>query len=198
MAMKDSLMMKLGERIPKWKDMKQKMEEVVDKTTSHIGWVSLGLSFFFIALGYPILDVSIGGFLLYGGSLLSKYMVHRKEKEKMDSIDIEKIGLSTKKEGPHTVTDLIGEYVEDCFNRDVLFFHPIKDSDFVDAKTEKEMLEELLDSAASNMSPLLVKKLELYVGEGNVMKIVGRKCLTTITIFVASHNHRLYDGHSSR
>lgn len=198
MAMKDSLMTKIEVSMSEWKDINQKMEEVVNKIISNRGCVILGLSFFFIFLEYPLLDVSIGGFLLYGGSLLSRYMTHRVEKEKMDSIDIEKIGLSTKKEGPHTVTDLIGEYVEDCFNRDVLFFHPIKDSDFVDAKTEREMLEELLDSAASNMSPLLIKKLELYVGEGNVMRIVGRKCLTTITIFVASHNHRLYDGHSSR
>lgn len=198
MAMKDSLTTMSGELVEKWGGTIQKMEKAVNSVTSNKGWGTIGLCSVFVLLGYPILDISIGGFLLYGGSLLSQYMTHRVEKEKMDSIDIEKIGLSTKKEGPNTVTDLIGEYVEDCFNRDVLFFHPIKDTDFVDAKTENEMLEELLDSAASNMSKLLVKKLELYVGEGNVMKIVGRKCLTTITIFVASHNHRLYDGHSSR
>lgn len=196
--MKDSLTTMSGELVEKWGGTIQKMEKAVNSVTSNKGWGTIGLCSVFVLLGYPILDISIGGFLLYGGSLLSQYMTHRVEKEKMDSIDIEKIGLSTKKEGPNTVTDLIGEYVEDCFNRDVLFFHPIKDTDFVDAKTENEMLEELLDSAASNMSKLLVKKLELYVGEGNVMKIVGRKCLTTITIFVASHNHRLYDGHSSR
>lgn len=193
-AMKNSLTMKINSLIP-WKTI-TKMEEIINKAILHKGWLTIGLGFFLIILGYPIIDVSIGGFLLYGGSLLSKYITHRIESEKMNLIDIEKIGLSMEKERPSTVTDLIGEYVEDCFNRDVLFFYPIKDDDFVDAKTENEMLEELLDSAASNMSPLLIKKLELYVGEDNVMKIVGRKCLTTITIFVASHNHKLYDGNN--
>lgn len=115
--------------------------------------------------------------------------------EKMNGIDVEKIGLTTDQPSKkRSITDLIGEYVEDCFNRDVLFFHPLKDEDFVDSTTERQMLEELLDSAASNMSTLMVKKLGLYVGEDNVMKIVGRKCLTTITLFVASHNHRIYDA----
>lgn len=197
-AMKDSLMMKIGERIPKWRDITQKMEKVVGMINSNRGWGTLGLCSVFILLGYPVLDISIGGFLLYGGTVMNKYLSHRMKKDQLDSIDINKIGLGTEKKTERSVTDLIGEYVEDCFNRDVLFFRPIKDVDFVDAKTEKEMLEELLDSAASNMSPMMVKKLELYVGEGNVMKIVGRKCLTTITIFVASHNHKIYDGHSSR
>ena len=191
-------MMKIGYRIPKWKNLTQKMEQAVDRIRSNRGWCTLGLCSIFILLGYPILDVSVGGFLLYGGTSISKYLSHRIEKDQLDSIDIDKIGFGMEKKTERSITDLIGEYVEDCFNRDVIFFRPINDGDFVDAKTEREMLEELLDSAASNMSPLMVKKLELYVGEGNVMKIVGRKCLTTVTIFVASHNHKLYDGHSSR
>ena len=149
-----------------------------------------------VLMGKPIVDVAIAASLLYGMVLLNRYTAHRMEQDKLGLVDVERIGMTLDHNQAlkkRSATDLIGEYVEDCFNRDVLFFHPLKETDFVDSNTERQMLEELLDSAASNMSPTMVKRLSLYVGEDNVMKIVGRKCLTTITMFVASHNHHLYD-----
>lgn len=164
--------------------------------SSYPGWCIVDLAFILVLLGLPIVDVSIATALLYGMVLLNRYTNHRMEKDTMGLVDVDRIGMSLDHNQAlkkRSATDLIGEYVEDCFNRDVLFFHPLKEADFVDSTTERQMLEELLDSAASNMSPIMVKRLGLYVGEDNVMKIVGRKCLTTITMFVASHNHRIYD-----
>lgn len=164
--------------------------------SSYPGWCIVDVAFLMLLAGCPIVDVSIAASLLYGMVLINRYATHRMEQDKMGLVDVERIGMTLDHNQAlkkRSATDLIGEYVEDCFNRDVLFFHPFKEADFVDSVTERQMLEELLDSAASNMSPTMVKRLGLYVGEDNVMKIVGRKCLTTITMFVASHNHHLYD-----
>lgn len=162
------------------------------------GWIILILAILLLLLELPIVGVSIGSAMLYLSIQVSKYVEHKKEMDIIDKIDIDRIGLSimdpNKPLTKQSITNLLGEYVEDCFNRDVLFFNPIDDRDFVDSATEKRMLNELLDSATSNISPMMIKKLGFYVGEENVMKIIGRKCLASITIFVAQHNHHLYDG----
>ena len=196
-----------------WMDYMNQMKPKVSKTINNVmdaiedllfildsspGWIILIFAILFLLLGLPIIGVSIGSALLYASIQLSKYVKHKKEMDLLDRIDIDRIGLSimdpNKPLTKQSITNLLGEYVEDCFNRDVLFFNPIENKDFVDSATEKRLLNELLDSATSNISPLVIKKLGLYIGEENVMKIIGRKCLAHITIFVAQHNHILYDG----
>jgi hypothetical protein len=141
------------------------------------------------------LEFSMCGGMLYSLILLKKYLDFRIHKEEMDSIDLDRLLLSNddplKKEG---VSELIGNYVEDCFNRDVLFFNVFKDDDYIDESTEKRLLSELCDSAAANMSRTMRDKLALYYGRDNLDIIIGRKCFATITMFVAKHNHKIYDG----
>jgi hypothetical protein len=43
------------------------------------------------------------------------------------------------------------------------------------------------------MSQELRDKLSLYYGS-SLDKVIGRKCLATVSLYVAKHNHRLYDG----
>ena len=111
----------------------------------------------------------------------------------MESIDLDYIGLSVdnimkKRSG----TDLIGEYVEDCFNRDVVFFKPMSANDYISESEQEEMRTMLLDSAAANLSPEVRAKLSTYVGEDNLTKIIGRKALSTVTAFAATRNNKIY------
>ena len=115
------------------------------------------------------------------------------DKEILKMIDIERIGFTQEKnnEKKKSITDIIGEYVEDCFNRDVLFFRPYEKTQYISQDEEKLLLQELLDSAASNISPHVKEILGWYVNEDSVDKIIGRKCLQTITLFVADHNKHI-------
>ena len=147
-----------------------------------------------IALKIPM-ETAVAGGILYSMVLAKKYIDHRIVKERLDTIEIDRLmlpddnPLRTQK----SVSDIIGNYVEDCFDRDVLFFNVLKDDDYVDSPTEKRLLNELIESVSSNMSRELRDKLSLYYGN-SLDKVIGRKCLATVSLYVAKHNHRLYDG----
>ena len=147
-----------------------------------------------IALKIPM-ETAVAGGILYSMVLAKKYIDHRIAKERLDTIEIDRLmlpddnPLRTQK----SVSDIIGNYVEDCFDRDVLFFNVLKDDDYVDSPTEKRLLNELIESVSSNMSKELRDKLSLYYGS-SLDKVIGRKCLATVSLYVAKHNHRLYDG----
>ena len=104
----------------------------------------------------------------------------------MNSLDVKL--LSDKETG---IDKILSDYVEECFARDVLFFRGDTDS-YINNKSENEMLNQLLDVCAANISPLMREKLEQYYGEGNVDKIIGRKCFSTVTVFVANKNKNIY------
>ena len=112
----------------------------------------------------------------------------------LSELDIERLGNSKSASdlSKLSINEIIGEYVEDCFNRDVLFLNPPKPDDYITEAQEKEYLNTLIDSATKNMSEMMYEKLSMYVGEEGLSVLIGRKCLATITIFVASHNHKMY------
>ena len=126
------------------------------------------------------------GTVLYLLVELHRYLNYKMKRNDMNSIDVKL--LSDKDTG---IDKILSDYVEECFARDVLFFRGDTEN-YINNKSENEMLNQLLDVCAANISPLMREKLEQYYGEGNVDKIIGRKCFSTVTVFVANKNKNIY------
>lgn len=137
-----------------------------------------------------LLTISISGFLIYMAILTKQYIKSRIEKETLDSIDLDRFGNSS--DNKKSIMDIINDYVENCFDRDVLFFNIINKDDYIDQETERRLLNELLDSTLINMSSKMRLKLSRYIPEEELTKIIGRRCMMVITIFVATHNQNIY------
>ena len=126
------------------------------------------------------------GTVLYLLVELHRYLNYKMKRNDMNSLDVKL--LSDKDTG---IDKILSDYVEECFARDVLFFRG-ETENYINNKSENEMLNQLLDVCAANISPLMREKLEQYYGEGNVDKIIGRKCFSTVTVFVANKNKNIY------
>ena len=126
------------------------------------------------------------GTVLYLLVELHRYLNYKMKRNDMNSLDVKL--LSDKDTG---IDKILSDYVEECFARDVLFFRGDTEN-YINNKSENEMLNQLLDVCAANISPLMREKLEQYYGEGNVDKIIGRKCFSTVTVFVANKNKNIY------
>lgn len=137
-----------------------------------------------------LLTIFISGFLIYIAVLAKQYIKNKIEKETLESLDLDRFGNST--ENKKSVTDIINEYIENCFDRDVLFFNIIDRDDYIDTETERRLLNELLDSALLNMSEEMRIKLSRYISEEGLTRIIGRRCMMVVTIFVANHNKNIY------
>lgn len=137
-----------------------------------------------------LLTISISGFLIYMAVLAKQYIKNKIEKETLENLDIDRFGNSM--ENKKSVIDIINEYIENCFDRDVLFFNIIDRDDYIDTETERRLLNELLDSALLNMSEEMRINLSRYVSEEGLTRIIGRRCMMVVTIFVANHNKNIY------
>lgn len=126
------------------------------------------------------------GTVLYLLVELHRYLNYKMKRNDMNSLDVKL--LSDKDTG---IDKILSDYVEECFARDILFFRGDTEN-YINNKSENEMLNQLLDVCATNISPLMREKLEQYYGEGNVDKIIGRKCFSTVTVFVANKNKNIY------
>lgn len=126
------------------------------------------------------------GTVLYLLVELHRYLNYKMKRNDMNNLDVKL--LSDKDTG---IDKILSDYVEECFARDVLFFRGDTEN-YINNKSENEMLNQLLDVCAANISPLMREKLEQYYGEGNVDKIIGRKCFSTVTVFVANKNKNIY------
>lgn len=126
------------------------------------------------------------GTVLYLLVELHRYLNYKMKRNDMNSLDVKL--LSDKDTG---IDKILSDYVEECFARDVLFFRGDTEN-YINNKSENEMLNQLLDVCAANISPLMREKLEQYYGEGNVDRIIGRKCFSTVTVFVANKNKNIY------
>lgn len=126
------------------------------------------------------------GTVLYLLVELHRYLNYKMKRNDMNSLNVKL--LSDKDTG---IDKILSDYVEECFARDVLFFRGDTEN-YINNKSENEMLNQLLDVCAANISPLMREKLEQYYGEGNVDKIIGRKCFSTVTVFVANKNKNIY------
>lgn len=146
----------------------------------------------FLFLKYDLLTVSISGCIIYLTIIIRQYVRNKIEQNILDNIDLDRWGDHIEGSEKKTIMEIIGEYVESCFDRDVLFFNVIDHEDYIDNETERQLLNELLDSALVNMSDQIRAKLAQYVGEENLTKIIARRCMMTITIYTANHNKNIY------
>lgn len=110
-----------------------------------------------------------------------------KKSDKLKDIDFKLLGA-----GEESLSAILDQFIADCFNRDVIFFRGIKDKEYINDKDEKEMLNSLLNSVASGLSPILRDKLELYYGD-QLDRILARKCFITVSLFVANNNKNIYN-----
>ena len=164
-----------------------------------INYPSVYIILFTIIINLYFLDYlvlffsSISGSLFYGCIELHNWLKFKKEKEYFDSLDLSLIKLYNPQEpNKYTITNLLGEFVEDCFNRDILFYQAFNKDEYINSAREEELLGELIDRCTITMSPLLRKKLGLYFGEENIDILIGRQCFAIITMFVATHNKNIY------
>ena len=124
--------------------------------------------------------------VLYAFVLSNRKIEYKREKDRIDAIDLNKLI------GEDSIHVLLNEYVAQCFERDVLFFRGLQPKEYINTKSEKEMLDALLDSVSSNMSISLKNKLDMYYGVGRTDIILGRMCLEYVSLFVANNNKSIY------
>lgn len=129
------------------------------------------------------------GSILYIFILINRKMEYQREKDKLAIIDIDKLN-----DGEESLKVILTSYVSDCFDRDVLFFRGLQDKEYINTKDEQEMLNALLESVASNMSPSLRTKLDMYYGQGRTDIILGRMCYQFVSLFVANNNKQIYSA----
>lgn len=129
------------------------------------------------------------GSILYTFILINRKMEYQREKDKLAIIDIDKLN-----NGEESLKAILTSYVSECFDRDVLFFRGLQDKEYINTKDEQEMLNALLESVASNMSPSLRTKLDMYYGQGRTDIILGRMCYQFVSLFVANNNKQIYSA----
>ena len=131
------------------------------------------------------------GSILYIFVLINRRMNYQREKDKIDMIDLDVLS------GETNLNTILVDFVSQCFDRDVIFFRGLKEKEYINTKDEKEMLDTLLESVASNISPSLRSKLDMYYGPGRTDIILGRICYQVVTIFVANNNKAIYPSKSN-
>ena len=135
------------------------------------------------------LAVILGSTLIYVLPKLNSYLEYKKEKETIDSIDLSLIGNSLEREdvmNKRSVYDILSEYVTNTFENSVLVYHNIKPGDIINTQLEDLLLKELLENMVSNISPIVRRKFELYVGDDQVDIIMGRLAFLTVSIYAAN------------
>ena len=129
------------------------------------------------------------GSILYIFILINRKMEYQREKDKLAIIDLDKLT-----DNEDSLKAILTNFVSDCFDRDVLFFRGLQDKEYINTKDEQEMLNALLESVASNMSPSLRTKLDMYYGQGRTDIILGRMCYQFVSLFVANNNKPIYNS----
>ena len=145
-----------------------------------------GLSIFFPSLILIIFDDWVkwlsAGVGLYIMILLRELLNHKIEKDNLDSLDIHFF------EGP------LDSYIDMCINEYMLLNRGYKNQQtYINSKEESLMHKEVLDLLASNMSPLMKKKFEMYYGRGRVEPLIARKSFIKVSLYVANNNKILYE-----
>ena len=150
--------------------------------------ISLIIAFLLIILLTKEYGIALFGIIIYLLILKKEKNDHEKEMDYLKLIDFKLLDDSE-----DSLSSILDKYINDCFNRDVIFFRGIKDKEYINTKDEKEMLDTLMNSAVANISPLLRKKIDLYYGEGQSDIIIGRKCFIAVSLFVANNNKAIYN-----
>ena len=130
----------------------------LDWISDHKG-ISLIIAFILIILLTKEYGIALFGIIIYLLILKKEKNDHEKEMDYLKLIDFKLLDDSE-----DSLSSILDKYINDCFNRDVIFFRGIKDKEYINTKDEKEMLDTLMNSAVTNISPLLRKKIDLYYG----------------------------------
>lgn len=150
-----------------------------------ISLIALFILMIFLTKEYGI---ALFGIIIYLLILKKEKNDHEKEMDYLKLIDFKLLD-----DTENGLSSILDKHISECFNRDVVFFRGIKDKEYINTKDEKEMLDTLMNSAVSNISPLLRKKIDLYYGEGQSDIIIGRKCFIVVSLFVANNNKAIYN-----
>ena len=150
-----------------------------------------GITIFLIAFALSVaLDDKVfpllWGTIIYLLTLCREILDTKKENKKIDLVSFDEY---TK------LDEILDQYVQECFLRDVAPFNleAIQNEKITNSKAENKLINELKDSLASNMSPSLRRKIELYYGEGRVEYILSIKCLTYVTSIAANSKRAIYN-----
>ena len=159
----------------------------LDWISDHKG-ISLIAAFVLMIFLTKEYGIALFGIIIYLLILKKEKNDHEREMDYLKIIDFKLLD-----DTENGLSSILDKYINDCFNRDVVFFRGIKDKEYINTKDEKDMLDTLMNSAISNISPLLRKKIDLYYGEGQSDIIIGRKCFIVVSLFVANNNKAIYN-----
>lgn len=163
------------------------LKYIVDKVLDNKGISILIMTIIFLIFGIDWLHSVLSGTILYVLTLMKSLVDHKIEKDRLDTIDIEYFEKANK-----DLEDPLDGYVDLCINEYMILFRGYKEAAYITDKEEALIRKEVLDLIASNMSPLMKRKFELYYGEGRLLEILARKCFIRISLFVADNNKKLY------
>ena len=135
----------------------------------------------------------LSGAILYLMILLRELLTHKIENDKLKSIDLHYF-----EHAKNNLEDPLDGYVDMCINEYMILYRGYKDHTFIKKDEEALMRKEILDIMASNMSPLMKAKFELYYGKGRVENLLARKCFIRVSLYVAENNKVLYEESEPR
>ena len=135
-----------------------------------------------------MISVACSGFLLYLCLLGRELLDHKKEKDRLDSIDLTYFQTADK-----NLEDPLDGYVDMCINEYMLLNRGFQNESYIKEKEEAEIRKGVIELLATNMGPDIKKKFELYYGAGGqVEAILARKCFIRIALYVANVNKNTY------
>ena len=127
----------------------------LDWISDHKG-ISLIAAFVLMIFLTKEYGIALFGIIIYLLILKKEKNDHEREMDYLKLIDFKLLD-----DTENGLSSILDKYISDCFNRDVVFFRGIKDKEYINTKDEKDMLDTLMNSAISNISPLLRKKIDL-------------------------------------
>ena len=162
---------------------------LIDNMKNNVAYSLIVISIILSILFCDKFTFFILGIIVYILYLKKEKFEFEKRKFEIDSIDLRFMNV----DNPESISKILDNYIEDCFNRDVLFPRGLKKDEYINATTEREMLDALLDSVTNNISVQLRNKLDLYYGKDRTDIIIGRKCFVYVSLFAANSNKSTYN-----
>ena len=169
--------------------LKNYLSVLLDNMQNNVAYSLIVISTILSILFCDKFTFFIFGIIVYILYLKKEKFEFEKRKFEIDSIDLRYMNV----DNPESISKILDNYIEECFNRDVLFTRGLKKDEYINATTEQEMLNALLDSVTNNISFQLRNKLDLYYGKDRTDIVIGRKCFVYISLFVANNNKSTYN-----
>lgn len=142
---------------------------------------------FFLSFIFGLLETVLSCSIVYGMTLLKDLLEHKKEKDRIESIDIDYF-----KTAQDNLEDPLDGYVDMCINEYMLLNRGYNNETYIKEKEELEIRKGVIELLSTNMSPTMKHKFELYYGKGQVEAVLARKCFIRIALYVANINKNAY------